>query len=69
MEARHLKRMLASLVDCSGYFDASSASLCAMVYDKTGLESDILIGIVNRIYTKAQGLARHWPDAEEYVAH
>ena len=74
LEARHLKRILASLVDLklewleSGYFSASPAYLCAMVYNKAGLESDVAIHLINRVCTKAQGLVRYRPYEKEYEA-
>jgi hypothetical protein len=67
MEARHLKKILASLVNLklewleSGYFSASPVYLCAMVYNKAGLESDVPIHMINRVYAKAQGLVRYRP--------
>jgi hypothetical protein len=74
LEARHLKRILASLVDLklewleSGYFSASPVYLCAMVYNKAGLESDVPIQMMNRVYTKAQGLVRYRPHEKQYEA-
>jgi len=70
LEARHLIRILGSLVNLklgwleSGFFDASPLFLCAPVYDSCGLVSDVAIGTAHRIYGKAGGLIRERPNHE-----
>jgi hypothetical protein len=70
LEARHLIRILGSLVNLklgwleSGFFSASPVFLCAPVYDSCGLISDVPIGTAHRIYEKAKGLIREKPNHE-----
>jgi hypothetical protein len=67
LEARHLIRILGSLVNLklgwleSGFFDASPVFLCAPIYDSCGLVSDVAIGTAHRIYEKASGSIRERP--------
>jgi hypothetical protein len=74
LEARHLKRILALVVNLklewleSGYFSARPVYLCAMVYNKAGLESDVPIHVISGVYAKAQWLVRYRPYEKKYEA-